>query len=92
MAVSVVRSKYLLLTNPSITYCPIAKIKTMTVNTAISETDALMPPEEVAIPTIELSMITATTIAIMTMKIILFPTRINDLRHQCKEVLNLVPL
>jgi hypothetical protein len=65
-------------------------MKTMTINTAISEKDALMPPEEVAIPTIELSTITATTIAIMTMKILLFPIRINDLRHQCKEVLNLI--
>jgi hypothetical protein len=72
----------LLLTNPRITYCPIAKIITIAINTAISEKADLIPPAEVANPTTELSTTTAMTTAIMMMKILLFPILNNDERHQ----------
>ena len=54
MAVSFSRSKYLLFTNLSITYCPVANTRTIIVKSAISESDDLIPPDDVAIPTIEL--------------------------------------
>ena len=54
-------------------YCPKAKTRTIIVKRVISYTDDLSPPIDVTMPTMELSTITATTITIIVMRMLLWP-------------------
>jgi hypothetical protein len=90
IAVSFILEKYSLLTNLCTTYWPTAKTRIIKVNNAISVNEDLNPPTEDAIPTIELSTITAMTIKIITIKMLLPPNLIIGQRHQCEKGLDMM--